>query len=240
MASFKSAGAMGHNIRFLGSRSEELYFWTFTFPLVIHPKDGAGKWQDLCRELRRSLGFRGVRVFELHPNGHGLHVHVVTPDFYNVSEVRNISNRHGFGRIHVKQWDTEDAEQAASYMGKYLNKSVKSWGGISLRGMRWWGVFGMDDQVRVKDVWVESTRRKLWDILDYNLVCMLANLRNVAENSKKYLLSKMEITNAIYFDKYNSGQVNSPILCIIEQLRSHCFSLFEWSEDGELVEVCPL
>jgi len=238
MASFKSAGAFGHNIKFLANNTEQMYFWTFTFPVVLHPKDGALKWQGLCRELRRSVGFRGVRVFELHPNGHGLHVHVATPDFYDVNLVRNISNRHGFGRLNVKRWCMNDIEQAAQYMGKYLMKSVKSWGGVSLKGMRWWDVFGMDDKIRVKDVWVESTRRKIWDVLDYTLVCLLANFQSsVAEGSKKYLMAKMEIVNAVYFDKYDTSCCGSSMAFMIERLRLYCFSLFEWSPSPEVVPI---
>ncbi len=163
MSILLSKAALSYNVKLLAGEGE-MYFWTFTLPTRLHPVVGAAMWGELCRELKRSLGFRGVRVFELHPGGHGLHVHVVTPDFIDVRAVLPICERLGWGRVGVEEWDKSDEEKAIRYMTKYLTKQIKSWCGSSLKGVRWWGVFGkVSDSVRVKDCSVESPRRRIWD-----------------------------------------------------------------------------
>lgn len=172
----KSSAALQYNIRLLEKElpsGEFLKMWTFTLPVVVHPKVAASMWQDLARELKRSMGFKGVRVFELHPGGHGLHVHVAVSGWYDVDDVRFISKRFGFGRINVVEWeDQNNGYTPAEYMSKYLCKQVKSWNGVHLRGLRWWSTFGdLSDRVRVRDVSIESPRRRLWDLIPSWVVC---------------------------------------------------------------------
>lgn len=164
MSGLKSKSALIYNIRLLSEHSK-VRFWTFTLPVVLHPVEAAAMWGDLARELKRSCGFRGVRVFELHPQGHGLHVHVLTPDYIPVQVVRPIALKMGWGRIDVELWD-ENTDVAGLYMAKYLTKQIKSWRGVALKGVRWWGVFGKvpdSERVRVCDVQIDSPRRRIWD-----------------------------------------------------------------------------
>lgn len=71
MSSYRSKSALQLNILNLANFNQvsKISFWTFTLPCVLHPKDAASLWRCLCRDLVRSVGFRGVRVFELHPPG---------------------------------------------------------------------------------------------------------------------------------------------------------------------------
>src|SRR3954462_15316001 len=64
-----------------------LYLWTFTFAEVIDVAEGRRRWSRFLNKLRhrrRYLKLCGLRVYELHPGGHGLHVHVLTGHFLNV------------------------------------------------------------------------------------------------------------------------------------------------------------
>ena len=52
-----------------------LKLWTFTLPKSFPICVARLMWQSLRESLQRNLDFAGVRTFELHPRGHGLHVH---------------------------------------------------------------------------------------------------------------------------------------------------------------------
>jgi|GEM_PF-2900270 len=173
--SVKSSTALQYNVKLLEDAlpdGECLKMWTFTLPVRLHPVVGAAMWQDVARELKRSMGFKGVRVFELHPGGHGLHVHVAVNQWFDVHEVRMICQRFGWGRVHVEDWDNRGVLTCGEYLAKYLTKQNKVWQGMHLRGVRWWATFGdLPDKVRVRDVSIDSPRRRLWDLIPSWVVC---------------------------------------------------------------------
>ena len=119
------------------------HMWTFTYADTPAPRDAANRWRCLARELVRGLNMWGVRVFENHPKGHGLHVHLIVSGFYDVNEVRKLSDKYGFGRIHVLEKENPE------YVAKYLTKGrrVKGWEGIRL-----WGCVG----AKIYPSWVPS------------------------------------------------------------------------------------
>lgn len=138
------------------AKEGDLYMWTFTLR-HREPIDAAIEyWRRMCTDiLIRGLGMRGVRVFELHPRGHGLHVHVVTPCYIHVSEVRARLVGTPWGRVHVRKVDS--GELGAEYVGKYLRKSKRHPG---LKGKRLWQTFGGFEGCRVLDVEGDSTLAK--------------------------------------------------------------------------------
>lgn len=82
---------------------KKAYFWTFTTRDVCSFSTVAARW----REVRHFLGqhykpFRYVQNFELHPLGHGWHVHFVSDTFINLKKHYNKIQSFGFGRINVK------------------------------------------------------------------------------------------------------------------------------------------
>jgi len=153
MSYFKSRMACEFTLHKLAQNLQggsRVHLWTFTMPFVYSPRKTASAWSALRRELVRRLGFWGVRVFELHPGGHGLHVHVVTSGWYDVNAVRILSDSMGWGRIHVKCMDG-----GVTYVAKYLHKARRS--GV-LRGLRLWEMFGQAFAgfVRTRCIDVES------------------------------------------------------------------------------------
>ena len=100
---------------------------------------------------------RGVRVFELHPGGHGLHVHVVTDQYYRVEDVRAALRGTGWGRIHVTR-----CSSGAEYVAKYVGKARRSG---ELKGVRLWAAFGIprDQRTCVRDIEVVSELGGLYD-----------------------------------------------------------------------------
>ena len=151
----KSAEVCAMAIDSLLSGRESCHLWTFTVPHRQPPRVTASMWSILQRDLVRSLHFQAVRVFELHPGGHGLHVHAITPHFYPVDWVRAITTSHGWGRIHAKVLPAS----AAGYVTKYLSKQF--WRPYKeLRGMRLWACVGRNSDwpgVSCKNVVFDSS-----------------------------------------------------------------------------------
>lgn len=141
-------------------RLTDPHLWTFTFPVVLVPRDAAKRWSLLQRDLVRSLGMYGVRVFEPHPGGHGLHVHLVVSGRYEVNAVRPLALKHGFGRINVIRCAHPE------YVAKYLTKSHRE-DGWSWRGLRLWAAIGKSlfpvAPTRVCDVVHSSPVRALYE-----------------------------------------------------------------------------
>lgn len=79
------------------------YFWTFTTKDVVSFSEISMRW----RCLRHFLGehykpFRYVQNFELHPFGHGWHIHLVSDTFINLKKHLVKIQSFGFGRVHVE------------------------------------------------------------------------------------------------------------------------------------------
>lgn len=143
------------------SKGGRTYLWTFT--VAEHGlgiREVARRWKNLQDVLRRELpGWAGIRVFEMHPGGHGWHVHVVTNGFWHVRQIRRASQATGWGRIHVARLSAG----AWRYVGKYLSK--QRWQDIEgSKGVRRWAAFGFL-HVRVKDVRCQSFVGRLWQEL---------------------------------------------------------------------------
>lgn len=133
-----------------------LAFWTFTFRNTL-PVDVARQcWSRGLRALRKHFGSKliGLRAFELHPGGHGLHIHVVTPSFLHVNEVRMVLSRmpgQPFGRIDVEPGDAH----AGHYLAKYISKQHRP---KCLKGCRLWDALDRKafNYTRVCDVIIKT------------------------------------------------------------------------------------
>lgn len=150
----KSKVACDMSIESLLEGKNTCYLWTFTVPDVVSARETALRWNKCQRKLVSRLGFVGVRVFEYHPRGHGLHVHLVTHRRINVNDVRVITTRYGFGRINVKAIPAI----AGNYVSKYVTKqTVEAY--PELKGLRLWARVGTKltawRGTRVSDVFVD-------------------------------------------------------------------------------------
>ena len=94
-----------------------LYFWTFTFRECLPVEESCKLWSKLLSTLLM-VNYRmfGVRRFELHPNGHGLHVHMILDERIDVNKIRPIAQAIGFGRIHVRHLGKSDLEETLKYI----------------------------------------------------------------------------------------------------------------------------
>jgi len=113
------------------------YLWTFTLPEVVDVAEACVRWAPFSRALRRA-GWSGVRVYELHPGGHGLHVHMVTAERLPASEAWRLSRAYGWGRCDVVEIPTGAVTE---YVEPYLSKAGRCG---ALRGRRLWARVGCD------------------------------------------------------------------------------------------------
>lgn len=133
-----------------------LAFWTFTFRNVLPVHIARDQWRKAVVNLRHHFGKKliGLRAFEMHPGGHGLHIHVVTPSFLDVNEVRMVLARikgRPFGRIDVEPGDAH----AGHYLAKYISKANRP---KCLKGVRLWDALDRKafNYTRVCDVIIKT------------------------------------------------------------------------------------
>ena len=136
------------------NRKKHIYLWTFTFADLIPVTEARQLWSKFLKRFgqwnkRNGKVFRGLRVFELHPGGHGLHVHIITSNFAFVNTIRRMWRRHKGGRVHV----LPIAENRRNYVAKYLSKSDRP---SCFKGVRLWAPFGGMEHTRVKDIQIQS------------------------------------------------------------------------------------
>jgi hypothetical protein len=134
---------------------QQLFMWTFTFKDVLAVKETRKRWNHLLTLLLRTWpNLQGLRVFELHQE-HGLHVHLLTNQFIEVNQARQLALQAGWGRIHVRR----AASEQAGYIAKYLSKERPD----CLKGWRLWAGFGGGwEWTKVKDVIRETLFSKIY------------------------------------------------------------------------------
>jgi hypothetical protein len=104
------------------------YLWTFTSTVELRPDQVSSWWNVLAMRMKRMLSpkigptrWLGIRVYEIHPGGHGVHVHVITPMYWDAKAVWRCVG-HDFGRVDVQSRPWPPAKGAAyitAYLGKY-------------------------------------------------------------------------------------------------------------------------
>jgi hypothetical protein len=94
-------------------------------------------------------------VYERHGGGHGLHIHALLDCRLDVTVVRPIAERFGFGRIHVEMVKKEASELIGKYMGKYLTKAFQKRPDC-LKYKRLWACIGEFKGSLVKNIKIDS------------------------------------------------------------------------------------
>jgi hypothetical protein len=199
----KSRFAFEFTVRKMLRQNPKLYFWTFTFREVHSLKKAMGLWNEFLTLLKRKFGFRGVRVLELHEE-HGCHFHVIVNRRFRIQTVLSLGKRYGFGRIDVRR--IKDAEQAVSYLCKYLSKPRVP----CLRRARLWSAFGKIERTRVKDIIVDTPKIRLLrrvmgkpsveDELNGTQAASLGSKNWRRESNFQRALQKAEIAYLLDFD----------------------------------------
>lgn len=108
------------------SSFKDAVFLTLTTADVVNLADLRQRWRKFRHDYIRHVGkVNYVCVFEVHPKGHGYHVHVVFDRGYlPIQVIRRYSTFAGFGRVHIEK--AFDLQRASYYLVKYLSKSIKN------------------------------------------------------------------------------------------------------------------
>jgi len=134
------------------------YFWTVTAKTLV-PDSWFGNMHALfIREMHNASRrgeihewWGGLRVFEPHPGGHGLHSHLVLRNRMPWKVVKSCAEKAGLGRVNVHPQRVE--LPLVRYLCKYLMK-----GGKEMAGVRRWRCVGTYEGCKKNDIVFSGTR----------------------------------------------------------------------------------
>lgn len=202
--------------------SETLRMWTFTMAHVAEVRYFSKLWNALVVALRRQFPtWAGIRVFEWHAGeefSRGLHVHFVTPGWFDVDIVRAICIRLGWGRCNVVTMKTKEA---AHYVGKYLAKGRSQ----ELKGLRKWAVIGprgWKDEIghRCKDIAFRTTWSEVWAFLE---ACAAR-----ARQAKAASAIKVRMGEAHFHRAVQMTAIESPAMAAREKVLGMAWESMRW------------
>ena len=106
------------------------YFMTLTTRDVVDYFEIRERWRNLRHWFVRRLHCRYIQNFELHPWGHGWHIHCVVDNFVPLKKYLKKIQSFGFGRVDVRRVYTKE-------ISEYLTKhALKAYSGISRSTMK--------------------------------------------------------------------------------------------------------
>lgn len=138
--------------------NDTCYLWTVTARSLV-PDSWFGNMHSrfmknmnhAARDGKIHEWWGGVRVFEPHPGGHGLHSHLVLKNRMPWRVVEACAHKAGLGRINVH--NDPVGIGAIYYLAEYLGKSAKE-----MSGVRRWACVGTYDGVGKRDVVFSGSR----------------------------------------------------------------------------------
>lgn len=98
-------------------------FFTLTTKDVVDYAEIRARWRCLRHDLCRALGgARYVMNYEIHPKGHGWHIHGVFDRFVPLDRFLPLIHRHGFGRVDFRRVGSVGV---ANYLTKHCLKAYR-------------------------------------------------------------------------------------------------------------------
>lgn len=105
-------------------KSGSCVFFTLTTPDVVDYEEIRRRWRLLRHDLVRRLG-RGVKYvmnYEIHPKGHGWHIHGVFDRFVSLRRFLPLIRKYGFGRVDFRRVTSVGV---ADYLTKHCLKAYR-------------------------------------------------------------------------------------------------------------------
>lgn len=105
-------------------------FFTLTTPDVVTIEQIRERWRNLRHYLMENVFSKSTKYvmnYELHPGGHGWHIHAVFNAFVPLKAYYTRIQSFGFGRMDVRRVRTKGV---ANYLSKH---ALKAYRGVSLR-----------------------------------------------------------------------------------------------------------
>jgi hypothetical protein len=192
----KSSFALRATIESLPCEGGYLKMWTFTYGALLDLDEAKARWKRfiiLLRQHPRAKQWSGVRVFEMHPGGHGLHIHMVTGEWWDVVTVRHLWERAGGGRVNVKPIPKDKA----GYVAKYVAKAQEA-----LDRTRIWAYIGpcRDLVTRIKDVMIQSNWTRI-----YRALATMRDTEGRLWSTLPYYIRKQAVENVQRMKHWNFG-----------------------------------
>lgn len=109
-------------------------FFTLTTKDVVDLKEIRERWRNLRHWLARRLGYdaKYVMNYEVHPKGHGWHIHSVWNHYIDLRRFLPKIQSFGFGRVDVRKVDSKGvSEYLTKHALKAYAKRVKLEGGCA-------------------------------------------------------------------------------------------------------------
>lgn len=106
------------------ARTGPLFFWTLTTADCCDYATISQRWKGVRHWLNEKFdNFRYIQNFELHPLGHGWHIHFVCNHFIDLKTLLPRFRDFGFGRVNVKE---VVSLTVGNYLLKHAWKPVKN------------------------------------------------------------------------------------------------------------------
>lgn len=102
-------------------------FFTLTTPDVVEVQEIRRRWREMRHWLVRVLGkgAKYVMNYEIHPGGHGWHIHSVWNRYIDLRKHLDKIRSFGFGRVDIRRVDSKGV---ADYLTKH---ALKAYSGVS-------------------------------------------------------------------------------------------------------------
>ena len=103
------------------------YFMTLTTVDVVDYFEIRERWRNLRHWFVRRLKVRYIQNFELHPYGHGWHIHLVVDNFVPLKKYLRKIQSFGFGRIDIRRVYTKEISEYLTneHFRREKNRGVK-------------------------------------------------------------------------------------------------------------------
>lgn len=98
------------------------YFMTLTTADVVDYFEIRERWRNLRHWFVRRLKVRYIQNFELHPWGHGWHIHLVVDNFVPLKKYLRKIQSFGFGRVDIRRVYTKEISE---YLTKHALKAYR-------------------------------------------------------------------------------------------------------------------
>jgi hypothetical protein len=130
-----------------------LNFITATIPEEDQdPHTISARWRHFVELLRQNYGkqVRLIRVLQIHPGGHGWHIHALCDQYIPASKILHFAAVACLGRMDFKMVSKSDRAEVVGYLSRYIardlrnrTKAAKGVRMISASGhlrcvVRWW------------------------------------------------------------------------------------------------------
>jgi len=120
---------------------KKCFLWTWTFSdesVRLDPVECGKRWRSMMQD-KNFAGRVFVHSFEKAPKTGFWHYHAVTPDWWDVDDMREIAEHHRFGRIDVVAVPVAKAEYVAKYLSKHdpdLPRGMRRWACHGFKGVK--------------------------------------------------------------------------------------------------------